>query len=135
MTATGTDAVRKRLFISYRHGSEDSSQESIIRHLRDRFSERHQIFTDKNILPGNRWGEQIEAEIGACDVFVPLLTFDAMWSEMVIDEVERHLQITIRDWTSHYNRGRPHSALGPGLPEPGSGQVSLNEHRHRVPVG
>ena len=48
---------------------------------------------------------------------------------------ERHLQITIRDWTSHYNRGRPHSALGPGLPEPGSDQVPLNEHRHRVPVG
>jgi transposase InsO family protein len=31
---------------------------------------------------------------------------------------ERHLQMTIRDWAIHYNRGRPHSALGPGLPEP-----------------
>src|SRR6516164_4881037 len=48
---------------------------------------------------------------------------------------ERHLQITIRDWSSHYNRGRPHAALGPGLPEPMSEQVPLNEHRHRVPVG
>jgi hypothetical protein len=25
--------------------------------------------------------------------------------------------------------------LGPGLPEPVSGQVALNEHRHRLPVG
>ena len=25
----------------------------------------------------------------------------------------RHLQMTVRDWTTHYNRGRPHSALAP----------------------
>src|SRR5499427_3853525 len=30
---------------------------------------------------------------------------------------ERHLKMTIRDWAIHYNRGRPHSALGPGLPD------------------
>ena len=48
---------------------------------------------------------------------------------------ERHLQMTVRDWTTHYNRGRPHSALGPGLPEPMSDQVPANEHRHRLPVG
>ena len=48
---------------------------------------------------------------------------------------ERHLQMTVRDWTTHYNRGRPHSALGPGLPEPMSDQVPPNEHRHRLPVG
>jgi transposase InsO family protein len=27
---------------------------------------------------------------------------------------ERHLHRTVRDWAIHYNRGRPHSALGPG---------------------
>jgi len=48
---------------------------------------------------------------------------------------ERHLRMTVRDWTTHYNRGRPHSALGPGLPEPMSDQVPANEHRHRLPVG
>ena len=26
---------------------------------------------------------------------------------------ERHLKMTIRDWAIHYNRGRPHSSLGP----------------------
>src|SRR5262249_38785844 len=46
---------------------------------------------------------------------------------------ERHLQMTIRDWTMHYNRGRPHSSLCPGLPEPMSDQVPPNEHRHRLP--
>jgi putative transposase len=48
---------------------------------------------------------------------------------------ERHLQMTIRDWTTHYNRGRPHSSLGPGLPEPMSDPVPPNEHRHRLPRG
>ena len=48
---------------------------------------------------------------------------------------ERHLQMTVRDWAIHYNRGRPHSALGPGLPEPMPDQVPPNEHRHKLPVG
>jgi transposase InsO family protein len=48
---------------------------------------------------------------------------------------ERHLQITIRDWAIHYNRGRPHPALGPGLPEPMSDRVPSNEHRHTLPIG
>ena len=48
---------------------------------------------------------------------------------------ERHLQKIVREWTTHYNRGRPHSALGPGLPEPISEQVPPNQHRHRLPLG
>ncbi|HEY6341192.1 MAG TPA: integrase core domain-containing protein [Bryobacteraceae bacterium] len=48
---------------------------------------------------------------------------------------ERHLQRIIGEWTTHYNRGRPHAALGPGLPEPMSEQVPPNPHRHRLPFG
>jgi transposase InsO family protein len=48
---------------------------------------------------------------------------------------ERHLRMTVRDWAIHYNRGRPHLALGPGLPEPISECVPPNEHRHRLPFG
>src|SRR5215471_7096444 len=48
---------------------------------------------------------------------------------------ERHLQKIVREWTTHYNRGRPHAALGPGLPEPISEQVPPNQHRHRLPLG
>jgi putative transposase len=48
---------------------------------------------------------------------------------------ELDLRMTIRDWAIHYNRGRPHSALGPGLPEAVSDQLPLNEHRHSLPVG
>ena len=55
--------------------------------------------------------------------------------DLLIPFNERHLQMTVRDWTTHYNRGRPHSALGPGLPEPMSDQVPPNEHRHKLPAG
>jgi hypothetical protein len=29
-----------------------------------------------------------------------------------------HLRRILREWSNHHNRGRPHSALGPGIPEP-----------------
>ena len=48
---------------------------------------------------------------------------------------QHHLQMIIREWTRHYNRGRPHSALGPGLPEAMSDPVPPNEHRHMLPLG
>jgi putative transposase len=30
---------------------------------------------------------------------------------------ERHLRRILREWTRHYNSGRPHSSLGPGIPD------------------
>jgi putative transposase len=33
---------------------------------------------------------------------------------------EGHLRWILREWVAHYNRGRPHASLGPGLPEPPS---------------
>src|SRR3989442_4923660 len=30
---------------------------------------------------------------------------------------ERHLQRILKEWVAHYNRGRPHSSLGPGIPD------------------
>ena len=54
--------------------------------------------------------------------------------DLLIPFHERHLQMILREWTTHYNRGRPHSALGPGLPEPILERVPPDEHRHRLPV-
>jgi putative transposase len=34
---------------------------------------------------------------------------------------EEHLRRLVRMWQVHYNRGRPHACLGPGLPEPPPG--------------
>ena len=48
---------------------------------------------------------------------------------------ERHLRMTVRGWGFHYNRGRPHSSLGPGIPEPNQESVPASDHRHRLPAG
>lgn len=42
---------------------------------------------------------------------------------------ERHLRRIVREWVSHYNRGRPHSRLGPGTPDPRSAPPP-RAHRH-----
>ena len=30
---------------------------------------------------------------------------------------ERHLRFVLREWVVHYNHGRPHASLGPGIPD------------------
>jgi putative transposase len=30
---------------------------------------------------------------------------------------ERHLRMILREWVLHYNQGRPHSSLEPGIPD------------------
>jgi hypothetical protein len=41
----------------------------------------------------------------------------------------------VKEWGIHYNRGRPHSSLGPGIPEPNQESVPASDHRHRLPAG
>jgi putative transposase len=46
---------------------------------------------------------------------------------------EAHLRQTLKSWVAHYNRGRPHSALGPGVPDPPANlSVPLSKSRHRL---
>jgi transposase InsO family protein len=48
---------------------------------------------------------------------------------------EPHLRCITNNWVSHYNGGRPHSSLGPGIPDPQSDlPVAPREHRHRIPT-
>jgi putative transposase len=48
---------------------------------------------------------------------------------------DRHLKRIVREYITHYNRGRPHSALGPGFPEPIQATVPASDHRHQLPPG
>jgi len=47
---------------------------------------------------------------------------------------EAHLRAILRCWVTHYNGGRPHSALGPGVPDPPKNQevIPKLETRHRL---
>jgi putative transposase len=52
--------------------------------------------------------------------------------DWIIPLTEEHLQKTLRSWLPHYNRNRPHSALGPGIPNPPPNfPVHLQRRRHR----
>ena len=44
---------------------------------------------------------------------------------------DRHLRQTLRQWVTHYNRGRPHSSLGPGIPDRTTSPPQ-REQRHRL---
>jgi putative transposase len=48
---------------------------------------------------------------------------------------EAHLQSILKSWVEHYNRGRPHSMLGPGVPDPPPDAVPKSESRHRLAAG
>lgn len=53
----------------------------------------------------------------------------------VIPFHERHLQQVLREWVRHYHRGRPHTSLGPDVPEPWPDRLTLQPCGHRLPPG
>src|SRR5450631_330334 len=46
---------------------------------------------------------------------------------------EAHLRSILKSWVEHYNRSRPHSSLGPGIPDPPQelAVIPKSESRHR----
>lgn len=47
---------------------------------------------------------------------------------------EKHLRRILKEWVTHYNRGRPHSSLGRGIPDPevGCRRVQPCGHHFRI---
>ena len=55
--------------------------------------------------------------------------------DFVIPLNERHLYGLLTAWVGHYNEGRPHMSLGPGIPWPRRTlPVPRQTHRHRIPT-
>jgi putative transposase len=54
--------------------------------------------------------------------------------DCLIPLTENHLRRFLHDWALHYNTGRPHMALGPGIPQPPP-HVPAPPHgyRHQIP--
>ena len=49
---------------------------------------------------------------------------------------KKHMRVLLSEWVEHYNRGRPHSSLGPGIPDPREGlPAPLAANRHEIPKG
>jgi transposase InsO family protein len=54
--------------------------------------------------------------------------------DWVIPLGEKHLRRILREWVAHYNRGRPHASLGPGVPEATIERLpSRKNQRHELP--
>jgi transposase InsO family protein len=47
---------------------------------------------------------------------------------------ERHLRFILREWVVHYNQGRPHASLGPGIPDVPL-DTPTRQNGHRIPDG
>jgi putative transposase len=56
--------------------------------------------------------------------------------DFVIPLSERHVRTVLSEWVPHYNRGRPHASLGPGIPDAPDVASVVSGHRildgHRV---
>ena len=55
--------------------------------------------------------------------------------DFVIPWNERHVRRLLKEWVGHYNQGRPHSSLGPGIPEPASCSQRPKPCGHHIPRG
>jgi transposase InsO family protein len=55
--------------------------------------------------------------------------------DFLIPLTENHLRRFLKEWVLHYNEGRPHMSLGPGIPQPPPHlPAPLHSHRHRIPA-
>ena len=57
--------------------------------------------------------------------------------DWLIPMSEAHLRSILKCWVAHYNGGRPHSSLGPGVPDPPKEpeKSPQSESRHRLAAG
>jgi len=53
--------------------------------------------------------------------------------DFVIPLTDQHLRSLLKEWVTHYNQGRPHSSLGPGIPDPESRYQRAQPCGHHIP--
>jgi len=55
--------------------------------------------------------------------------------DFIIPFNEPHLKLILRSWMTHFNHGRPHMSLGPGIPAPVCPCPPESWEYHRIPAG
>jgi putative transposase len=67
-----------------------------------------------------------------CETLIGTLRRECL--DWIIPLSEGHLRRVLASWRGHYNRGRPHSALGPGIPDPRLADLRVKPCGHHLPV-
>ena len=60
-------------------------------------------------------------------------TFRRECLNFMIPLSDKHLRRILKEWSTHYNKGRPHSSLGPGIPDAVGIAVNPEAPRHQIP--
>jgi putative transposase len=89
------------------------------------------LIHDRDSIFSSELDEEMESTFGLRVLRTPVRSPQAnAYCERLIGTVRRecldfliplnepHLRRTLQSWVVHYNRGRPHASLGPGIPEP-----------------
>ncbi len=95
---------------------------------------RRILHTNVTAHPTAEWTIQQFREFLAFDHPYRFVIHDRECLDFLIPLNERHLRRTISEFVVHYNRGRPHSALGPGIPEPPQAMAPASVHRTNFPL-
>jgi putative transposase len=59
---------------------------------------------------------------GICERVIGTIRRECL--DWLIPLSESHLRSILKSWVPHYNTGRPHMALGPGVPDPPTTDLS-----------
>jgi hypothetical protein len=105
-----------------------------------RYPNRDSIFSPSLDLTLNDFGVRVlrtPVQAPTANAFCEGLVGTVRWERLdyLLPINQRHLRLTLGEFVAFYNRGRPHSALGPGTQEPIQPSVPVSGHRHRPPAG
>jgi putative transposase len=99
--------------------------------------DRHKSFSIGSDEEVASWGIEVlksPAQTPTANAFCERLigTIRRECLDYVIPLSESHLKRTLREWVDHYNTGRPHQSLGPGIPDQVEQKVPANREMETI---
>jgi hypothetical protein len=83
------------------------------------------------LLDALRWMLLCARANAFCERLIGTIRRECLDFLILLDAV--HLRRILREWVAHYNKGRPYSSLGPGIPDSSVVLPESSPSRHRIP--